>query len=231
MTKTEQKKAVQFTRMCKFWRTNECKMGADCTFAHSTSELRPSPKPCFDFVKNGFCARGQACRFVHELGKSKTKLAQMQSLQMFQPWPDSSQLLATYGMPLQSPMSIEEPSQYVSHYAPPLKSSPWVTRESPAHVSPLVQAPPGLHQIPVPTSLIGGSEKRTDDKDDGASCSSRLSEASLGMEPFPISVTKSMVPDDMTTATRSMTSTMCLSATPSHFSQFDGQENCVWLSV
>ena len=28
-------------------------MGADCTFAHSTSELRPSPKPCFDFVKNG----------------------------------------------------------------------------------------------------------------------------------------------------------------------------------
>ena len=169
-------------------------------------------------------------------------------------------------MPLQSPMSIEEPPQYVSHYAPSLKSAPWVTHESHAHVSPLVQAPPGLHQIPVPTSLIGGSEKRTDDKDDGESFSSRLSEASFGsqddpknclhwllvtiifnvvlivlldrfqlssegMEPFPISVTKSMVPDDMTTATRSMTSTMCLSATPSHFSQFDAQENCVWLSV
>ena len=27
-------------------------MGADCTFAHSTEELRPSPKPCFEFVKS-----------------------------------------------------------------------------------------------------------------------------------------------------------------------------------
>ena len=65
MTKAEQKKAVQFTRMCKFWRANECKMGADCTFAHETAELRPSPKPCFEFSKTGACKRGQACRFVH----------------------------------------------------------------------------------------------------------------------------------------------------------------------
>ena len=65
MTKAEKKKAVQFTRMCKFWRTNECKMGADCTFAHTTSELQPSPKPCFEFSKTGVCARGQECRFVH----------------------------------------------------------------------------------------------------------------------------------------------------------------------
>ena len=73
MTKAEQKKAVQFTRMCKFWRTNECKMGADCTFAHATSELRPSPKPCFEFSKTGFCKRGQACRFVHATESKKSK--------------------------------------------------------------------------------------------------------------------------------------------------------------
>ena len=70
MTKAEQKKAVQYTRMCKFWRTNECKMGADCTFAHGSSELRPSPKPCFEFSKTGFCTRGQACRFIHDTVKS-----------------------------------------------------------------------------------------------------------------------------------------------------------------
>ena len=73
MTKAEQKKAVQFTRMCKFWRTNECKMGADCTFAHTTSELRPSPKPCFEFSKTGSCKRGQACRFVHSADVKKSK--------------------------------------------------------------------------------------------------------------------------------------------------------------
>ena len=72
MTKSAQKKAVQFTRMCKFWRTNECKMGAECTFAHGSSELRPSPKPCFEFSKNGSCARGELCRFVHELGGSQS---------------------------------------------------------------------------------------------------------------------------------------------------------------
>ncbi|CAE7676180.1 unnamed protein product [Symbiodinium sp. CCMP2456] len=73
MTKAEQKKAVEFTRMCKFWKTNECKMGADCTFAHESSELRPSPKPCFEFSKTGTCKRGEACRFVHSLDCRKSK--------------------------------------------------------------------------------------------------------------------------------------------------------------
>ena len=73
MTKAEQKKAVEFTRMCKFWKTNECKMGADCTFAHESSELRPSPKPCFEFSKTGSCKRGEACRFVHSLDGRKSK--------------------------------------------------------------------------------------------------------------------------------------------------------------
>ncbi|CAE7327764.1 Tis11 [Symbiodinium natans] len=75
MTKSEQKKAVQFTRMCKFWRTNECKMGADCTFAHASSELRPSPKPCFEFSKTGSCKRGRACRFVHSADGVKSRNA------------------------------------------------------------------------------------------------------------------------------------------------------------
>ena len=79
MTKAEQKKAVQFTRMCKFWRTNECKMGADCTFAHATLELRPSPKPCFEFSKTGSCKRGQACRFVHSTDPKKSKSVHTQS--------------------------------------------------------------------------------------------------------------------------------------------------------
>ena len=84
MPKAEPKSAVKFTRMCKFWKTNECKMGADCTFAHSATQLRPSPKPCFDFVKNGYCSRGQACRFVHEVVEMTTtdKFVEVQHCQV-----------------------------------------------------------------------------------------------------------------------------------------------------
>ena len=141
MTKAEQKKAVQFTRMCKFWRTNECKMGTDCTFAHTTEELRPSPKPCFDFVKKGICSRGQACRFVHDLNgiKPKAKMEVQYALENFQPCAVPSQLLATYMLP-QSPMNVEgwlEP-QYAYTPAPwpatstsedRLSSSYWVLVE------------------------------------------------------------------------------------------------------
>ena len=31
------------------------------------AELRPSPKPCFEFSKTGSCVRGQACMFVHSV--------------------------------------------------------------------------------------------------------------------------------------------------------------------
>ena len=183
MTKAEQKRAVQFTRMCKFWRTHECKMGADCTFAHSadctfaheTTELRPSPKPCFDFVKNGVCSRGGSCRFVHQLTdkQSKAKFMEFQpAFQMFQPFADSH-YLGAYTVAVQSPTSIEEPPQYVSQFSP----TQGLQRES--HV---LQARPGLDQIPVPTSLINGSRNRTDNDSGDEANSARLSEASLGCQ-------------------------------------------------
>ena len=175
MTKAEQKRAVQFTRMCKFWRTHECKMGADCTFAHSAENLRPSPKPCFDFVKNGVCSRGGSCRFVHQLTdkQSKAKFMEFQpAFQMFQPFADSH-YLGAYTVAVQSPTSIEEPPQYVSQFSP----TQGLQRES--HV---LQARPGLDQIPVPTSLINGSRNRTDNGSGDEANSARLSEASLGCQ-------------------------------------------------
>ena len=148
MTKAEQKKAVQFTRMCKFWRTNECKMGVDCTFAHSTSELRPSPKSCFDFVKNGYCARGHSCRFVHHVVESTEPgftYMQHSNFPAFQAQEDA--LLAACMMPTypqngpMSPMGVAEAQQFRPSRT--FAGQPAQSRDpGPAAVS-----PPGLDQI------------------------------------------------------------------------------------
>ena len=175
MTKAEKKKAVQFTRMCKFWLTNECKMGADCTFAHETTELRPSPKPCFDFAKKGVCTRGDACRFVHQLGpKAKVKVPEMPkaAFQMIQPCVPS-QLLAAYTMPTQS---FEVPRRFALNSA----AAPWFPRESDSVLNHFPQAPPGLDQIPLPANLIGGAVCMTESKDEADLCSTSSGESSLG---------------------------------------------------
>ncbi|CAE7414358.1 unnamed protein product [Symbiodinium sp. CCMP2592] len=218
MTKAEQKKAVQFTRMCKFWRTNECKMGTDCTFAHTTEELRPSPKPCFDFVKKGICSRGQACRFVHDLNgiKPKAKMEVQYALENFQPCAVPSQVLATYMLP-QSPMNVEgwlEP-QYAYTQAPWPTTSTLEDRLSSSY------APPGLDQIPLPASLVDDPELMADKLSKEHSRRPSLCETSLGLGQFSVSLAKTMDPEDIF-GTGSLTSTMSLSGAASHLSDFEG---------
>ncbi|OLQ14554.1 Zinc finger CCCH domain-containing protein 59 [Symbiodinium microadriaticum] len=171
MTKAEQKKAVQFTRMCKFWQTNECKMGADCTFAHDSSDLRPSPKPCFDFAKKGVCTRGDACRFVHQLGpKAKVKVTEMHNATFQMIRPDIPSQLT---MPVQT---LGAPRKFALNSA----AAPWFPRESDAVLNQFPQAPPGLDQIPLPKSLIGGMP--TDGKDEADVCSTSSGDSSLGFQ-------------------------------------------------
>ncbi|CAE7018849.1 zfs1 [Symbiodinium sp. CCMP2456] len=218
MTKAEQKKAVQFTRMCKFWRTNECKMGTECTFAHTTEELRPSPKPCFDFVKKGICSRGQACRFVHDLNGIKPKAKIMEvpyaSLDNFQPCAVPSQVLATYMLPSQSPMNVEgwlEPQYAYTQAAWPMRSE---DRSS-------SYTPPGLDQIPLPASLVDDPELMAERSSKEESRRPSLCETSLGLGQFSVSLTKNMDPEDMF-APGSLTSTMSLSGAASYLSDFEG---------
>ncbi|CAE7474798.1 EMB1789 [Symbiodinium necroappetens] len=228
MTKAEQKKAVQFTRMCKFWQTNECKMGADCTFAHDASDLRPSPKPCFDFAKKGVCTRGDACRFVHQLGpKAKVNVTEMHNATFQMIRPDiPSQLLAAYTMPMQS---LDAPGKFALNSG----AAPWFPWESDAVLNQFPQAPPGLDQIPLPKSLIGGAVCMVDNnnKDEADVCSTSSGDSSLGLEQFPVRGMKSTAADEMMFATGSLTSTMSLSATPSQFREVYGVENYVCLSV
>eukprot|EP00439_Symbiodinium_sp_Y106_P041495 s4_g5.t1 len=172
-------------------------MGADCTFAHSTAELRPSPKPCFDFVKNGFCSRGEACRFVHQLTdkKAKAKFMQMQQATSpplqpytdfrFQPYPDQSQLsYAGYMgnlMNVQSPMS----SGGLQPFPPQYTHLPW-SPESDANLGGCVRSKPRLDDIPVPMSLIGDAGHETGKLDKAEPHRTSLGEAWLeGAELVP----------------------------------------------
>ena len=68
--------ALKFTRMCKYWKGSGCNLGADCSFAHSESELRDQPdlvstQLCFQFARKGICKNGDACTFAH--GKSELR--------------------------------------------------------------------------------------------------------------------------------------------------------------
>ncbi|CAE7888287.1 unnamed protein product [Symbiodinium microadriaticum] len=171
--------AVQFTRMCKFWQTNECKMGADCTFAHDSSDLRPSRKPCFDFAKKGVCTRGDACRFVHQLGpKAKVNVTEMHNATFQMIRPDiPSQLLAAYTMPMQS---LDAPGKFALNSG----AAPWCPWESDTVLNQFPQAPPGLDQIPLPKSLIGGAACMVDNnnKDEADVCSTSSGDSSLGFQ-------------------------------------------------
>ncbi|CAE7461290.1 unnamed protein product [Symbiodinium necroappetens] len=218
MTKAERKKAVQFTRMCKFWKTDECKMGTDCTFAHTTEELRPSQKPCFDWVKKGNCSRGVACRFVHDLNsiKPKAKIMQVQyaTLENFQPCAVPSQVLATYMRPSQSPMNVEgwlEPQYAYAQTAWPMRSEDLSSSYT----------PPGLDQIPLPASLVDDPELMAEKSSKDESRRPSFCETSLGLGQFSVSLTKNMDPEDMF-ATGSLTSTMSLGGATSYLSDFEG---------
>ena len=70
------RQVLKFTRMCKYWNTNRCNLGAECSFAHSESELRDQPdlvstQLCFQFARKGVCKNGEACKFAH--GKSELR--------------------------------------------------------------------------------------------------------------------------------------------------------------
>ena len=216
MTKAEQKKAVQFTRMCKFWRANECKMGADCTFAHETAELRPSPKPCFEFSKTGSCKRGQACRFVHSVD-NLMKPAEVTRVPTAMHQQTTRQLLiagASIG-----PMSLA--ARYTKtqrHLLAPLLEP---SRGS----SPGLRPPPGLEDIGMMTGLgmPTRSLKASTDSRDAESRRSSLSEISFVLESAHVVFPKSdnaAGPEDMlatvhaTTAMKNLPPTMCLSTAP-----------------
>ena len=219
MTKTGQKKAVKFTRMCKFWRTNECKMGADCTFAHSTSELRPSPKPCFDFVKTGRCTRGQDCRFVH----SDVKINGNDDL-------GGTEVLSGSAFLGTPPSEVFEPEAHaarmsqLSHVAT-LAQTNIGARQS-------LRAPPGMEDTCLMAGLLprvwsGGSLRL---QAAGGPFFSSLAEVSLGLEraalptPTPADVEQMWAAVEATGATHSLTTTMCWSTTPSSFSETGGPE-------
>ena len=226
MTKAEQKKAVQFTRMCKFWRANECKMGADCTFAHETAELRPSPKPCFEFSKTGSCKRGQACRFVHSVDNMK-KSGKAKGVPTAMEQPTSGQnLLAVPGAGVMSfaPARINTP-QLGNLLSPPLPSM--------MASLPCLRPPPGLEDMG--RTGLGGHGLCTSVKlpVDGDSRRSSFSEISLSLEHVTLPIPKAADREQIwaeDVATQSLTSTMALSTTPSNFSEADGPEGIsFWL--
>ncbi|CAE7327882.1 unnamed protein product [Symbiodinium natans] len=227
MTKAEQKKAVQFTRMCKFWRTNECKMGTGCTFAHDTAELRPSPKPCFEFSKSGSCVRGQACRFVHVMDsmKSSGKSSGLRiSVQQASPRQHLLPSASTWPMAFApyAPACLSTPMPELGHLLPP----------QPSVVPSCFRPPPGLEDVArrrTPNLTVAPETL------DGDSRRSSLSDLSLGLDcalPIPkaVDLEQKWAADDATVATQSLTSTMCLSTTPTSFSDSDGSDGTsFWL--
>jgi|OrbCnscriptome_FD_contig_21_16104578_length_627_multi_15_in_0_out_0_1 hypothetical protein len=69
MSTPETRNALKFTKMCKYWDARRCYDGNQCTFAHTSAELRDAPslvrtQLCYQFRK-GQCSRGAACTFAH----------------------------------------------------------------------------------------------------------------------------------------------------------------------
>ena len=66
---SEMRKALKFTRMCKYWSSKRCVMGDDCNFAHSSKELRvadlTATQLCYAFSRTGRCSKGDTCTFAH----------------------------------------------------------------------------------------------------------------------------------------------------------------------
>lgn len=69
MSTPETRNALKFTKMCKYWDARRCYDGNQCSFAHTSAELRDAPslvrtQLCYQFRK-GQCSRGAACTFAH----------------------------------------------------------------------------------------------------------------------------------------------------------------------
>ncbi|CAE7480131.1 Tis11 [Symbiodinium pilosum] len=191
MTKAEKKKAVQFTRMCRFWRTNECKMGADCTFAHTTSELRPSPKPCFEFSKTGFCPRGQACRFEHSLDSLKSgKINDFQETMLAMQ--QASNIQAQFNMVGTGSMTLMPPSLNAPMPGPRVSNTTSMPLQADVGSLACLRPPPGLEDMGMLTGLAPAGFRKTSlaKPKDGDSRRSSLSEVSLGLEGVSLPIPK-----------------------------------------
>lgn len=67
-------RALEMTKLCKFFRSGHCQRGSACTFAHGKKQLRPQPdlfrtQLCEDFAATGACRFGAACRYAHGAGE------------------------------------------------------------------------------------------------------------------------------------------------------------------
>ena len=76
MTTPQVRDSLKYTRICKYWSSNRCKMGKDCNFAHSELQLRDQPdlvatRLCFQFSSKGRCKNGEDCKFAH--GKAELR--------------------------------------------------------------------------------------------------------------------------------------------------------------
>jgi len=219
MTKAEQKKAVQFTRMCKFWKTNECQLGAECTFAHETAELLPSPKPCFAFSKTGSCKRGQACRFVHSESMKKSGKAQC--------GPTVHE--ATSGQNL-----LAVPGKVISFAHAGINTLPGAKLPSPYPPSMMGslawrRPPPGLEDMGMNGGLGGWGFASVKLPMKGDSPHSSFNEISLSLEHGTLAVPKAVDPEQIWADDQA--STFCTSTTPSNFSEVDGPHEGIsfWL--
>ena len=76
MSTPQVRDSLKYTRICKYWSSNRCKLGKDCNFAHSEIELRNQPdlvatRLCFQFSSKGRCKKGDDCKFAH--GKAELR--------------------------------------------------------------------------------------------------------------------------------------------------------------
>ena len=70
MSTPQVRDSLKYTRICKYWSSNRCKLGKDCNFAHSELELRDQPdlvatRLCFQYSSKGRCKKGDDCKFAH----------------------------------------------------------------------------------------------------------------------------------------------------------------------
>ena len=76
MTTPQVRDSLKYTRICKYYGLNKCKLGKDCNFAHSELELRGQPdlvqtRLCFQYSSKGRCKNGENCKFAH--GRSQLR--------------------------------------------------------------------------------------------------------------------------------------------------------------
>ncbi|CAE7261953.1 unnamed protein product, partial [Symbiodinium necroappetens] len=191
-----------------FWQSNECKLGAECTFAHETSELLPSPKPCFQFSKTGTCKRGQACRFVHSESMSISGKAKRVPQQ------------AASGENL---LGVPSPGTGVTSFAPTCNHTPRQGNLLSPYPSsmmgslPYMGPPPGLENMGLTTGLCTVKWLA-----DGDSPRSSFNEIPLSLEHDALAIPKAADPDDQA-------STTCISTTPSNFSEGFPEGISFWL--